>query len=113
MLKAEGICKTFTASGRVVQALEDVTVGLNPGERLGLLGPSGSGKSTLAQILSLALGPDRGLVKIDGQKIQGWGLRVPAKQRRKVQLLWQSPRLAVDPRMRLWEIMLEPLAAAG
>jgi peptide/nickel transport system ATP-binding protein len=78
-----------------------------------LLGPSGSGKSTLARVLSMLLKPDSGTVKLNGVGIREWGIRARRELRRAVQLVWQSPRLASDPRLRIGDIILEPLAANG
>jgi len=81
--------------------------------RLGLVGRSGSGKSTLGQVLATLLEPDHGSVTIDGDRVPGWGVRAPRELRHRVQLVWQSPRMAVDPRMRLAAAIVEPLVASG
>jgi peptide/nickel transport system ATP-binding protein len=113
MLRAEAIHKRYAAGGREVTPLSGVSLSLRPGERLGLFGRSGSGKSTLARILALVQPADRGTVSVDGQAVSGWGVRVPRALRRQVQLIWQSPRLSCDPRLRLRDIILEPLRAQG
>jgi peptide/nickel transport system ATP-binding protein len=113
MLKAKGITKRFRSPGGWVAALDGVSLSLLPGERLGLLGPSGSGKSTLARILPLLLKPDSGAVELDGVNIRAWGIKAPREIRRSVQLVWQSPKLASDPRLRIKDMILEPLAANG
>lgn len=113
MLRADGIAKYFPSRHGVVRAVDGASLELAPGERVGLVGPSGSGKSTLARVLALLLRPDRGQVSIDGQVVKSWGVRAPRELRRQVQLIWQSPRLATDPRLRLRDIILEPLAANG
>ncbi|MCS7207833.1 MAG: dipeptide/oligopeptide/nickel ABC transporter ATP-binding protein [Dehalococcoidia bacterium] len=113
MLVAEGVAKWYGSGRARVVALEEASLTLAPGERVGVVGRSGSGKSTLAQILSLVLRPDRGRVSVDGEVVSRWGVDAPKHLRRQVQLMWQSPRLSTDPRMRLWEIILEPLAIHG
>jgi peptide/nickel transport system ATP-binding protein len=100
MLKAKGITKRFRAPGGWVAVA-------------GLLGPSGSGKSTLARILPLLLRPDSGAVELDGVDIKAWGIKASGEIRRSVQLVWQSPRLASDSRLRLKDMIFEPLAANG
>jgi peptide/nickel transport system ATP-binding protein len=113
MLKAKGITKRFPTPSGWVAALDGVSLSLSPGERLGLLGPSGSGKSTLARILPLLLKPDSGAVEMDGADMRAWGIKASREIRRSVQLVWQSPRQASDPRLRIKDMILEPLAANG
>jgi peptide/nickel transport system ATP-binding protein len=107
MLRAEAVTKAF---GDVV-ALSGASLSVAPGARLGLVGPSGSGKSTLARILALLEAPDVGSVTIDGIRVDGWGVRAARELRQRVQLVFQAPREAVDPRLRVGAAILEPLAA--
>nr|WP_221473861.1 ATP-binding cassette domain-containing protein [Planomonospora venezuelensis] len=86
---------------------------LEPGRTTGLGGPSGCGKSTLARVLSLMLRPASGTVTVDGRTVRGWRQRAPRELRTRVALVYQQPRLAVDPRLTLAEIIAEPSAAAG
>jgi peptide/nickel transport system ATP-binding protein len=111
MLRASRVCKRFRRGSGWTAAVDDVTLEVMPGERVGLLGPSGSGKSTLGQVMALLLKPDAGTVTLNDEETPGWGLRAPRALRRQVQLMWQSPRMATDPRLRLRDIVLEPLAA--
>ncbi|MDX6718018.1 MAG: hypothetical protein QOJ63_272 [Solirubrobacteraceae bacterium] len=112
MLEAEAIRKSFRASGQPVVAVDQVSLTVPAGARVGLVGPSGSGKSTLAQVMAMLLAPDSGSLTIDGDPVDVWGLRARRELRHRVQLVWQSPRLSVDPRLRLGEAILEPLAAS-
>lgn len=113
MLSADTISKTFRASGRPVIAVDRVSLTVKPGARVGLVGPSGSGKSTLAQIMALLQAPDSGSVTIDGDRVGVWGVRCKRELRHRVQLIFQAPRLSVDPRLRVGAAILEPLAASG
>lgn len=83
------------------------------GRTVGLAGPSGCGKSTLARVLALLLRPAAGQVLIDGTPVRGWRHRAPRELRTSVALVFQQPRLAVDPRFTLAEIIAEPLRATG
>jgi peptide/nickel transport system ATP-binding protein len=107
MLRADAISKTFGA----VRALDHVSLALAAGQRLGLTGPSGSGKSTLAQILAVLQRPDDGMVTVDDHRVDAWGVRAPREVRHRVQLVFQAPRMAVDPRLRVGNVIVEPLAA--
>jgi peptide/nickel transport system ATP-binding protein len=113
MLRAEAITKTYGATGGRLVAVDRASLVLERGARLGLVGASGAGKSTLAQVLALLLAPDSGSVTIDGDRVGAWGVRCRRELRHRVQLVFQAPRMAVDPRLRLGDAILEPLAASG
>jgi len=108
MLSAELVTKSF---GRVV-AVARTSLALQAGARLGLVGPSGSGKSTLAQVMAMLLAPDGGSVMVDGDRVNVWGVRCSRELRHRVQLVFQAPRMAIDPRLRVGDAILEPLAAS-
>ncbi|MEU9254105.1 ATP-binding cassette domain-containing protein [Streptomyces sp. NPDC048270] len=86
---------------------------LRPGESLGLLGPSGCGKSTLARVAALLHRPDRGTVALDGRTVTGFRHRAPRSLRVSVGVVFQQPRLSADPRLRLRDLVAEPLRATG
>jgi peptide/nickel transport system ATP-binding protein len=113
MLRAERITKRFRASGRHLVAVDGASLAVGCRARMGLVGPSGSGKSTLAQVMATLLAPDEGSLEIDGDRVGGWGVRCPRELRHRVQLVFQAPRLAVDPRLRVGDAILEPLAASA
>lgn len=113
MLRADGIGHGYRTDGRYLPVLRGVDLTVTAGVRVGLEGPSGCGKSTLARVLALLERPESGRVLLDGSPVSGAGPAVPPGLRRRVQLLWQSPRLAVDPRYRLRRIIAEPLRIHG
>ncbi|MEV4576236.1 ATP-binding cassette domain-containing protein [Nonomuraea jabiensis] len=106
MLDAIGITVTF---GRR-RVLDGVSLSVRSGEVLGLAGPSGCGKSTLARVLALLLRPSAGTVTLDGEAVTRWRHRAP--RRTSIGLVFQQPRLAVDPRFTLLDVISEPLRAA-
>ncbi len=112
MLSAESITKSFRSGGGRVVALERVSLRVGGGSRVGLVGPSGAGKSTLAQVMALLLAPDSGSVTVDGDRAGAWGVRCRRELRHRVQLVFQAPRVSVDPRLRVGAAILEPLAAS-
>ncbi|MEV6548457.1 ATP-binding cassette domain-containing protein [Streptomyces sp. NPDC051597] len=106
--------KNITAGyerGRPVVREASLTVA--PGEAVGLLGPSGCGKSTLARVAALLHRPDNGTVTLDGALVTEWRHRAPRARRTAVGVVFQSPRLAADPRLRLRDLVAEPLRATG
>ncbi|SDG02946.1 peptide/nickel transport system ATP-binding protein [Sinosporangium album] len=109
MLEARDI--TVRYGSRTV--LDRVSLTVEPGAVLGLGGPSGCGKSTLARVMAMMLRPRSGSVAVDGRPVSRWRQRAPRELRTRVALIYQQPRLAVDPRLTLREIVAEPLAAAG
>lgn len=79
---------------------QDLNIRLSPGEKVGLPGPSGRGKSTLAKILAGYLLPAHGKVTVDGGRSRAGAFN-------QVQLLFQHPELAVNPRWRIKDIVSE------
>jgi len=110
MLTARRITAGWTPGRPVVR---DVDLTLPPGEVLGLQGPSGCGKSTLARVLALLHPRDAGTISLDGQLVTAVRHRVPREQRVRVGIVFQQPRLSVDPRLTLRQIVQEPLVATG
>jgi ABC-type glutathione transport system ATPase component len=98
---------------RPVLALDSVSLELRRGEILALVGRSGAGKTTLARVLAGLEPPDRGEVLLSGRlfsSLRGPGVR---ELRREIQLVFQDPHAALDPRQSLGSIVTEPLAVHG
>ncbi|MFF4406497.1 ABC transporter ATP-binding protein [Streptomyces sp. NPDC001262] len=98
---------------RRAPVVRDVSLTVGDGEAVGLLGPSGCGKSTLARVAALLHRPDAGTVVIDGTPARGWRHRAPREQRTAFGVVFQQPRLSADPRLRLADLVAEPLRATG
>jgi len=116
-LQAIGLTKHFPvrtrlAAGRVatrVRALDGVTVQVTERETLGIVGESGSGKTTLAKLFLLLERPTAGSVLFDGKDLQTLGHDDLARYRRNVQAVFQDPYSSLNPRMRVEQIVGEPL----
>ncbi|MGE3287132.1 MAG: ABC transporter ATP-binding protein [Pseudonocardia sp.] len=93
--------------------LDGVGIEIRGGETVGLAGPSGCGKTTLGRVLALLHRPDAGTVEIDGAAVPGFRHRAPRELRTRIGVVFQQPRLAVDPRMTLRATIAEPLRAGG
>ncbi|MFL4489817.1 ABC transporter ATP-binding protein [Streptomyces sp. VTCC 41912] len=110
MLELRDITAGYDRRAPVVRG---VSLAVAPGEAVGLLGPSGCGKSTLARVAALLHRPDAGTVVLDGAPARGWRHRAPRTQRTAFGVLFQQPRLSADPRLRLADVIAEPLRATG
>lgn len=90
-------------------ALKNVSLSVSKGETLGIIGESGSGKSTLAKAIVRLIAPTSGSIFFEGFDL----CRMPAKQlkpyRRKIQLLFQNFDGALNPRMKVRDILSEPV----
>ncbi len=118
--EVDGLIKTFpvqqTLFDRIkraprlaVRALDGVTLRVEPGETLGIVGESGCGKSTLARCLVRLHEPDAGSVRYHGTDVlalQGERLR---RYHRKVQMIFQDPYSSLNPRMSVGQILREAL----
>ncbi len=96
-----------------VQAVDDVNLQILPGETLGLVGESGCGKSTLGRLLIRLVPPTAGKILFDGNDIttlKGVDLR---ERRRAMQIIFQDPYGALNPRMSVEDIVMEPLLIHG
>ena len=100
-MKLEGNNLTFRYRKDRKPVLEGVTISVESGERLGLVGPSGRGKTTLCRLLAGYERPTSGEVLLDGKPLPAWKGPCP------VQLLWQNPETAVDPRMKMEQVLAE------
>ncbi len=111
--EVKSLTKTYTAGRTVtrnkrITALADVNLSLRRGSIIGLVGSSGSGKSTLARCLAFVELPDSGEVLMDGQAIALMPSKMRRESRRRVQLVWQHSALALNPRLRVSDIIAEP-----
>jgi peptide/nickel transport system ATP-binding protein len=100
---------TLFAPAPVVHGLRGVSVDVAGGQRLGIVGESGSGKSTLMRLLCALDAPTSGSIRVDGQELAGAKARQLRHFRSQVQIVFQDPMGSLDPRMRVRDIVAEPL----
>lgn len=81
--------------------LEDFSLSVENTERVGLIAPSGYGKTTLCKLISGYLKPDKGVILLDGKVLSSYKGYCP------IQMIWQQPELAVNPRLRMKEVIYE------
>ena len=97
-----------TARGEL-RAVDDVSLDIQQGETLGLVGESGSGKSTLGRLILRLIEPTAGSVKFSGHEVFNASGRELRALRRDMQIVFQDPFASLNPRMRVHEIVSEPL----
>ena len=93
--------------------VNDVSLSIRRGETLGLVGESGSGKSTVARMLLRLVEPTAGSVYFDGVDVLAAPKKDLRMMRRRMQMVFQDPFAALNPRMRIREIVAEPFAIQG
>ena len=112
MIRLEHIHRTFPVGEAEVHALRDVSLDLQPGEYVSIMGPSGSGKSTLLNILGLLDRPTAGVYRLDGEDVTGLSDRQQSQVRReKIGFVFQFFHLV--PRLSAAENVELPLVLAG
>jgi oligopeptide/dipeptide ABC transporter ATP-binding protein len=114
LLEARHLTKRYEASdGRLLTANQDVSVSVYRGQTLGVVGESGCGKSTLMRMLVSLESPTEGQIFYRGRDItnlRGEELRL---HRQKIQMIFQDPAAAFHPRMKVRDIICEPLLNFG
>jgi len=116
VVRADGLGKTYTR-GRTslfgtpqrVEALRGVSFDIEAGQRFGIVGESGSGKSTLLRMLAGLDRPTSGGLEVVGRDIGRARRGDLAELRSKLQIVFQDPMGSLDPRMRVGDIVAEPL----
>jgi oligopeptide/dipeptide ABC transporter ATP-binding protein len=92
-----------------VRAVDAVDFAIHPGETLGLIGESGCGKTTTAKLILLQEKPTAGTIKFDGEDVLSLKGQDLMRYRRAVQVVFQDPYSSLSPRMRVGNIIAEPL----
>lgn len=109
LFDVQNLVRVYRSGPKTVPALTDVSFEVHRGDRLGIVGESGSGKSTLVRLLAALDQPTSGTVAFEGRPISGQPERVLGYFRRRVQIVFQDPRSSLNPRMKVRDIITEPL----
>ena len=99
--------------GTAVAAVDDVSFSIAEGETFGLVGESGSGKTTTGRCILRLIEPTSGSVRFRGEEVLAFSRRRMREARRHMQVVFQDPYSSLNPRMRAWQIVEEPLIIHG
>jgi peptide/nickel transport system ATP-binding protein/oligopeptide transport system ATP-binding protein len=112
--RTRGLAQVLAGAKRsVVHAVNGVSLTLQRGETLGLIGESGCGKSTLGRSILRLVEPDAGVIEFDGQDLAALSAPAMARMRSRLQIIFQDPYASLNPRKSIREIVALPLKLHG
>jgi peptide/nickel transport system ATP-binding protein len=113
LLSVENLTVEYAVGGKSLFAVSDVSLHVERGETLGLVGESGCGKSTLGRAVLQLRRPTSGKVRFDGTELTELDGEAMRLMRRRLQLIFQDPIASLNPRRSIGDIVAEPLIIAG
>lgn len=114
LIELKELTKYFDISKTAkLHAVDGITLNINKGETLGVVGESGCGKSTLGRTVLRLHEPTSGTILFDGEDISHCHAHKLTKVRRDMQMIFQDPYSSLNPRMSVQELIAEPLLVAG
>ena len=111
LVRVRGLVKHFPVEGSddVIRAVDDVSFEIVRGETLGLVGESGCGKSTAGRCLLRLIEPTAGEINFGDRDVTKMGKTELRELRREMQIIFQDPQASLNPRMKVGDIIAEPL----
>ena len=111
MLAVNSLTKHYRTRRGIVRAVDEVSLAIERGETVALVGESGCGKSTIARMVLLLEKPTSGRVLFEGHDVTRLDRRGLRAYRRNVQAVFQDPYASLNPRLRIGAIIAEPILA--
>ena len=103
------VLSRLTGKTRTLQAVDDISFSMQPGETLGLVGESGCGKSTTARLLTRLIEPSSGTIVLKGEDLLALPSSRMLEMRKTIQLVFQDPYSSLNPRKTVMQILSRPL----
>src|ERR1700690_1484419 len=113
LLSVDGLRTRYVTRGRVLNAVDGVSLDVDQGETVGLVGESGCGKSTLGKTILRLLDPAEGSIRIRGNEIADLGQYALLPFRRRMQMVFQDPYGSLNPRQTVAPLLTTPLKVHG
>ncbi|MDR1238157.1 MAG: ATP-binding cassette domain-containing protein [Propionibacteriaceae bacterium] len=113
LIEVKNLKKYFPVGGGLLHAVDDVSLRVDKGETMGVVGESGCGKSTLGRTIIRLLEPTSGEIWLNGQSISKAKGRQLREARNHMQIVFQDPYSSLNPRQRISSTVLEPLIRSG
>ena len=113
LVQLQGVSKHFRVGKAVLRAVEEVSLEIQRGETLGLVGESGCGKSTLGRTVLRLYEPTAGTIRFEATDVTKLSQRALRPMRRHMQMIFQDPYASLNPRMSVGEAIAEPLDIHG
>jgi peptide/nickel transport system ATP-binding protein len=111
ILKVKDLCKYFKTPKGMLHAVDKVSLSVESGKTLGIVGESGCGKSTLGRTILKLTEPTSGQIVFDGDDITRLSARDMRPYRKRMQIIFQDPYSSIDPRKSVYQTISEPLIA--
>ncbi|MCV3207533.1 ATP-binding cassette domain-containing protein [Mesorhizobium sp. YC-39] len=113
LLSVSGLTKRYRRGVKIIAAVDDVSFHIETGETLALAGPSGSGKSTIARLVLRLVEPDAGRIRFEGEDFLALGGAALRSRRARLQMVFQDPLAAFNPRATVARVLDDPLRVHG
>ena len=113
LLAVSELSTHYHAPGGVLRAVDDVSLSVEPGETVGLVGESGCGKSTLGKTLMRLVSPTGGTIRFKDEDVTHVGGERLRDMRRNIQMIFQDPFASLNPRHKIRQILSAPLKVHG
>src|SRR5437762_1076603 len=109
LVRVRELVKHFPTDQGVLRAVDSVTFEIQRGETLGLVGESGCGKSTTGRCILRLIEPTKGVIEFEDRNVTTMGKGELRQLRREMQIIFQDPNASLNPRMKIGDIIAEPL----